>query len=67
VAQIIKEKYIHENFLELGLWNGFSYARRSIWQAKDLLKARLVWHVGDKSNIKIWKDKWHLNQPSFMM
>ena len=49
VAQIIKEKYYpQENliqFLELGLWNKFSYARRSIWQAKDLLKAGLVWHV----------------------
>jgi hypothetical protein len=32
VAQIIKEKYYaQENFLELGLWNGFSYARRSTW------------------------------------
>jgi hypothetical protein len=62
VAQIIKEKYYtQENFLELGLWNGFSYARRGIWQAKDLLKAGLVWHVGDRSNIKIWKDKWLSN------
>jgi hypothetical protein len=32
VAQIIKEKYYpQENFLELGLWNMFSNARRSIW------------------------------------
>jgi hypothetical protein len=68
VAQIIKEKYYpQENFQELGLWNRFSYARRSIWRAKDLLKVGLVWHVGDRSNIKIWKEKWLSNQPSFIV
>jgi hypothetical protein len=35
-----------------------SYAWRSIWEAKPLLKEGLLWKIGDGSNIKIREDKW---------
>jgi hypothetical protein len=62
---MFKEKYYsNENFLRYELGQKPSYAWRSIWQAKDLLKAGLVWLVGN-GYIKIWEDKWIPSPPLF--
>jgi hypothetical protein len=59
LAQIFKEKYyLNGSFLESSLGRQPSYAWRSICNAKTLLKARLVWRVGDGASIKIWTDRW---------
>ena len=42
-----------------------SYAWRSIWNAKQLLKKGLIWRVGDGNSIKIWEDKWFPNPISY--
>lgn len=68
VVQIFNEKYYPwDNFLDSILGHRSSYAWRSIWHANDLLKARLVWHVGDGSSIIIWEDKWLLNPSTLTM
>jgi hypothetical protein len=59
VAKVFKEKYYPgENFLEAGLGYRPSYAWRSIWNARKLLKKGLIWRVGDGTSIKIWHDRW---------
>jgi hypothetical protein len=35
-----------------------SYAWRSIWGAKPLLKKGLLWGIGDGSQVQIQGDKW---------
>jgi hypothetical protein len=65
VTWMFKEKYYsNENFLKFELGQKPTYAWRSIWQAKDLPKAGLVWLVENES-IKIWKDKWIPSPPLF--
>jgi hypothetical protein len=64
VAKIYKEKYYpNGTFLETPLGRSPSYAWRSIWNARKLLKERLVWRVGDGCSIKIWEDRW-VDSPS---
>lgn len=61
VATIFKEKYYpNSTFLDTPLGNKPSYAWRSIWNAKPLLKEGMVWWVGDGHSISIWGDKWLL-------
>jgi hypothetical protein len=48
VAKIFKLKYFPENnFLHSSLGRRQSYARRSIWTAKNLLSEGMMWRVGD--------------------
>jgi hypothetical protein len=59
VAQILKEKYFpNDSFMDAHLGRKPSYAWRSIWNAKSLLREGLVWRVGDGKSIHIWGDKW---------
>jgi hypothetical protein len=59
VAKIFKEKYYpHGSFLESSLGRQPSYAWRSIYNAKSLLQAGLVWRVGDGKSINIWTNHW---------
>jgi ribonuclease HI len=59
VAKIMKEKYFpNSNFMDTHLGRKPSYAWRSIWNAKPLLREGLVWRVGDGKSIHIWGDKW---------
>jgi len=61
---MFKEKYYsNENFLRYELGQKPSYAWRSIWKAKDLLKVGLV----GNGSIKIWEDKWIPSPPLFAM
>jgi hypothetical protein len=59
IARVYKEKYFRNStFLSSELGRRPSYAWRSIWNAKKLLQEGLVWRVGDRRSIKIWKDRW---------
>jgi hypothetical protein len=58
-VKVIREKYYTWNsFLDSHLGKRPSFAWKSIWGAKDLLKEWIMWKVGDGSQIKIWGDKW---------
>ena len=35
-----------------------SYAWRSIWKARGLIKWGMLWRVGDVTNINIYADRW---------
>jgi hypothetical protein len=59
VARIMKAKYYPDtNFLEAEIGRNPSYAWRSIWNSKKLLKEGLIWRVGNGENIKIWEHPW---------
>jgi hypothetical protein len=59
VGKIFQEKYYPTgDFLGSFLGSRPSYAWRSIWEAKPLLKEGLLWKIGDGSNIKIREEKW---------
>jgi hypothetical protein len=59
VGRIFQEKYYPSgDFLGSLLGSRPSYAWRSIWEAKPLIKEGLLWKIGDGSNIKIREDKW---------
>jgi hypothetical protein len=59
VAQILKEKYFPQHeFLEANLGARLSYAWRSTFNARDLLKKSLVWRVDNGQSIRIRKDHW---------
>jgi hypothetical protein len=59
VARIMKAKYYpNSNFLDAEIGRNPSYAWRSIWNSKNLLKEGLIWRVGDGTQIKIWEDPW---------
>jgi len=59
VARVFQEKY-HSggSFLESQLGWRPSFAWRSIWNSKSLLKEGLMWKVGTGENIRIWGDRW---------
>jgi hypothetical protein len=67
MARVLKAKYYpHGDFLIAKLGSRPSYAWRSIFNAKDVLEARLVWRVGNGENIKIWRDKWLTSSPHYL-
>ncbi|XP_062151891.1 uncharacterized mitochondrial protein AtMg00310-like [Alnus glutinosa] len=56
---ILKAKYFpHSGFMEANLGTRPSYAWRSIFNSRELLKQRLWWRVGDRREINIWGDRW---------
>jgi hypothetical protein len=44
--------------MESELGNRLSYAWRSIWNSKTLIKKGLIWRVGDGRSIQVWHDPW---------
>jgi hypothetical protein len=59
VGKIFQEKYYPSgDFLGSFLGSRPSYAWRSIWEAKPLLKEGILRKIRDGSNIKIREDKW---------
>jgi hypothetical protein len=58
-AKILKTKHFQqETFLDAKLGHQPSYGWRSMWSAKELLKAGLVWRVRNGDKIRVHKDKW---------
>jgi hypothetical protein len=67
VASVLKAKYFpNGTFMESNMGNNPSFAWRSIWNAKKLLQARLLWRIGNGQTIRIWGDRW-LPTPSSHM
>jgi len=59
LGSILKATYfLNSSFLEASLGKRPSYAWRSIFLARNLLKQGLVWRVGNGASIKIWGDRW---------
>ena len=59
VAKVYQEKYISGGtFLDSELGSKPSFAWRSIWQSKKLLKEGLLWRLGDGESIQISGDRW---------
>jgi hypothetical protein len=56
-ARVLKAKYYPEgDVLKAVPSQNMSYTWRSILEGLDVLKADLIWRVGDGSNINIWQD-----------
>jgi hypothetical protein len=67
VARVLKAKYFpNGTFMESNMGNNPSFAWRSIWNAKKLLQAGLLWRIGNGQTIHIWGDRW-LPTPSSHM
>jgi hypothetical protein len=59
LGSILKAKYFpNSSFLEASLGKRPSYAWRSIFVARNLLKHGLVWRIGNGATVKIWGDRW---------
>lgn len=59
VGKNLKEKYFkHEEVLEARVKSNSSSIWKSLIAAREVLKARLRWRVGNGSKIKIWSDQW---------
>jgi ribonuclease HI len=68
VAQIMKAKYYPQHsFLEANLGTRPSFAWRSIWNSRTLLKEGLIWRVGNGESIKIWQDRWLPSPSSYLV
>jgi hypothetical protein len=68
IASIMKAKYYSESsILEAGVGHVPSFAWRSIYSSRDIVKEGLVWHVGNGSSVQIWKDRWFPKQPMFQI
>jgi hypothetical protein len=68
LAKIMKGKYFAgSTFLEASLGARPSYAWRSIHSSCSLLKAGLIWRVGNGARIRIWKDKWLPRPTTYMI
>ncbi|XP_058760434.1 uncharacterized protein LOC131633762 [Vicia villosa] len=59
VSIIFKVRYFPKSsFLEVNLGNNPSYAWRSLWKARDVLRVDRRWSIGDGSNIKVMHEMW---------
>lgn len=58
-AKLFKARYFSKsNFLDASLGNNPSFVWRSIWEAKNLVKAGARWMIGSGSNINITNQPW---------
>jgi len=59
LSRIMCEKYYpNSSFLQASLRHNPSYAWRSIFASKDILKKGLQWRIGNGTSTKIWGDQW---------
>ncbi|XP_042944715.1 uncharacterized protein LOC122278601 [Carya illinoinensis] len=59
VAQVFKEKYFKSsNLMKAQVGYCPSQIWRSLMSVMDLVKTGLVWRVGNRRSIRVWKDKW---------
>jgi hypothetical protein len=58
-AQVLRDKYFPQgDILKASQKPNMSYTWRSISKGIDVLKAGIVWRVGNGSKINIWSDPW---------
>jgi hypothetical protein len=58
-ARVLKGRYYHDSyFLECSRRKKSSHTWRTVLVARDVLKAGLIWRLGDGSRIRIWEDRW---------
>jgi hypothetical protein len=58
-ARVLKARYDKEgDFLSAACPKRASYTLRSIIHGRELLRAGLVWRIGDGSNIPVWTSNW---------
>jgi hypothetical protein len=58
-AQVLRPKYFPQgDILKASQKPNMSYTWRSILKGIDVLKAGIVWRVGNGSKINIWSDSW---------
>jgi hypothetical protein len=58
-ARVLRAKYYPEgNVLKARPAPNMSYTWRSILKGIEVLKAGMIWRVGDGSSINIWQDPW---------
>lgn len=63
VSTLFKARYYHDNdFLNATIGNNPSYAWRSLWQAKSLIKSGVRWMIGSGEKININKQPWLDNE-----
>lgn len=64
-ARVLKAKYYPNGRLEDTVFSGNP---SSTWQAIthgiDLLKKGLVWRIGNGQNVRIWRDRWIVREPT---
>jgi hypothetical protein len=59
MSRVLRQKYFpNDSYLNSQLRRNPSYGWRSIWNAKRLLLAGLIWRVGNGELIKIWGGRW---------
>ena len=54
------------SFMEAELGNNPSYVRRSLLAARDILKERAQWKVGDGQSIRVSAHRWLSHKPIFL-
>lgn len=65
VTKIFKAKYFsRDDFLDAELGHNPSYAWRSIWMSKALVKKGVRWSIGGGDSIPIWESPWLCNGES---
>ncbi|XP_042944602.1 uncharacterized protein LOC122278481 [Carya illinoinensis] len=65
-ARIFKEKYFSKSqFIDAKIGYKPSFIWRSLLHAQDLVKAGMVWRVGNGKSISIWNNKWLPNGSDF--
>lgn len=66
VARIFKEKYFpHRSILEANVGKRPSYAWRSIISAKSVIEHGSIWRIGNKEDVRVWRDRWILVPTSY--
>jgi ribonuclease HI len=56
-ASVLKARYFpNGNFLSAGCPKNASFTWKSMMHGRELLKAGLIWRIGDGSKVSIWKD-----------
>lgn len=59
VSRLFKQKYYPKSdFLQAKLSQCPSYAWRSLLVGRQLLKASLIWRIGNGNRVKVWKHQW---------
>lgn len=66
VAQILKAKYFPDSsFMDAVVRSNALYVWRSICTAREVIKRRSSWQIGDGRTVKVWGDRWIPRRSTF--